>query len=108
MGLEVEADIFPIKILNYFWEISGLKCKIGKTKIIPVGVFDGENICLDLKLSWENNFTILGMEIDNKLKSLSKNFDIVYNKTRSIISCWSGYDPSIEGKITVCKTLLIS
>merc|ERR1711970_1717230 len=73
-----------------------------------VGVFEGENIYLDLKLSWENNFTILGMEIDNKLKLLSKNFENVYNKTRSIISRWSGYDLSIQGKITVCKTLLIS
>ena len=64
-----------VEILNHFWEISGLKCNIGKTKVIPVGVFEGENICLDLKLSWENNFTILGMEIDNKL-----NFENVYNK----------------------------
>merc|ERR1712215_109433 len=75
-----------VGIFNHFWEILGLKCNIGKTKIIPVGVFEGENICLDLKLSWENNFTILGMEIDNKLKSLSKKFEIVYNKTRSIIN----------------------
>ena len=45
-----------VEILNHFWEISGLKCNICKTKVIPVGVFEGENICLDLKLSWDNNF----------------------------------------------------
>ena len=64
-----------VNILNLFWEISGLKCNISKTKVIPVGVFDGENICQDLKLSWEKEFIILGIEIDNKLKNLSKNFD---------------------------------
>ena len=97
-----------VNILNLFWEISGLKCNISKTKVIPVGVFDGENICEDLKLSWENDFTILGIEIDNKLKNLSKIFDKLYNDTRSIISRWTGYDLSFHGKITVCKTLLIS
>ena len=97
-----------VEILNHFWEISGLKCNIGKTKVIPVGVFEGENICQDLKLSWEQDFTILGIEIDNKLNLLNKDFENIYNKTRSIISRWSGYDLSIQGKITVCKTLLIS
>ena len=48
------------------------------------------------------------VEIDNKLKNLSKNFDRIYNDTRSIISRWTGYDLSFHGKITVCKTLLIS
>ena len=31
-----------VEILNQFWEISGLKCNIGKTKVIPVGVFEGK------------------------------------------------------------------
>ena len=29
-----------VKILNLHWEISGLKCNISKTKVIPVGIFE--------------------------------------------------------------------
>ena len=64
-----------VKILNLFWEILGLKCNISKTKVIPVGNFNEGDICSDLKLSWEKEFTILGVDIDNKLKQLHKNFD---------------------------------
>ena len=73
-----------------------------------MGKFDEGNICSDLKLSWEKEFTILGVDIDNRLKKLNKNFDRIYNDTRGIISRWAGYNLSFHGKITVCKTLLIS
>merc|ERR1712215_352336 len=56
----------------------------------------------------EQDFTILGIEIGNKLNLPNIFFENIYNKTRSIISCWSGYDLSIQGKTTVRKTLLIS
>ena len=56
-----------VKILNLFWEISGLKCNLSKTKVMPVGKFDEGDICSDLKLSCEKEFTILGVDIDNKL-----------------------------------------
>ena len=96
-----------VKILNLFWEISGLKCNISKTKVIPVGNFNEGDICSDLKLSWEKEFTILGVDIDNKQKKLNKNFDRIYNDTRGIISQWAGYNLFFHGKITVGKTILI-
>merc|ERR1712215_205113 len=48
-----------VNILNMFWEILGLKCNISKTKVIPVGNFEEEDICQDLKLIWEKDFIIL-------------------------------------------------
>jgi hypothetical protein len=40
-----------MKYLNAFSEISGLKCNISKTKVIPIGDFDLKNrLCPDIQL----------------------------------------------------------
>merc|ERR1712208_65059 len=97
-----------IEILKDFWQISGLKCNVSKTKVIPVGNFEMGGMCGDLGLTWDDNFTILGIDIDNRLKCLDDNFTRVDKKVRGIISRWTGYNLSFHGKITVCKTLLLS
>ena len=48
-----------INILKDFWQISGLKCNVSKTKVIPVGNFEIGGMCDDLGLTWDDNFTIL-------------------------------------------------
>merc|ERR1712208_271018 len=97
-----------INILNDFWKISGLKCNVSKTKVIPVGNFEIGGLCDDLGLTWDDSFTILGIDIDNKLKCLDDNFARINKKVRGIISRWTGYNLSFHGKITVCKTLMLS
>ena len=97
-----------INILNDFWQISGLKCNVSKTKVIPVGNFETGGLCDDLGLTWDDNFTILGIDIDNKLKCLDDNFTRINKKVRGIISRWTGYNLSFHGKITVSKSLMLS
>ena len=63
-----------INILKDFWQISGLKCNVSKTKVIPVGNFETGGLCDDLGLTWDDKFTILGVDIDNKLNCLDNNF----------------------------------
>merc|ERR1711936_763953 len=65
-------------------------------------------MCDDLGLTWDDNFTILGVDIDNRLKCLDDNFARINKKVRGIISRWTGYNLSFHGKITVCKTLMLS
>ena len=65
-------------------------------------------MCEDLGLAWADQFTILGIDIDNKLQRLNDNFNRIDKKVRGIISRWTGYNLSFHGKLTVCKTLLLS
>ena len=65
---------YTMKCIAEFSKISGLECNIEKTKVIPIGDFDKENkICQDINLIWEDEFTLLGFHIDNKLENLKYN-----------------------------------
>ena len=56
----------------------------------------------------QDQFTILDIDNDNKLQRLDDNFDRINTKVCIIISRWTGYNLSFHGKVTVCKTLLLS
>ena len=70
------------KILTFFHTVSGLKCNLDKTFVIPVGNFAKENMCQDLNLKWMDSFTVLGITIDNRLQELQQNFHRIYDKVR--------------------------
>ena len=43
-------------------------------------------MCEDLGLAWADHFTILGIDIDNKLQRLDDNFNRINKKVRGIIN----------------------
>ena len=47
-----------VSILKDFWKISGLKCNVSKTKVIPVSNFRMGGMCEDLGLEWADNFSM--------------------------------------------------
>ena len=98
------------KYIQHFHEISGLACNIDKTHIIPIGEKSNKNeqICKDLKMVWDDTFTILGFEIDNKLKKLDTNYEKVKAKIQALIRKWKPYHLSLRGRLTIAKTKLIS
>ena len=65
-----------INYIKHFHSISGLACNLDKTSVIPIGTNTNINdkLCHELDMVWEENFTILGFEIDNKLCKLDKNY----------------------------------
>ena len=65
-------------------------------------------LCKDLDLKWQDNFTILGFDIDSKLLKLDSNFDNAQKKFNGIISNWQGYQLFLDGRITITKSLLLS
>merc|ERR1712120_104110 len=66
-------------------------------------------MCSDLKdIKWVDEFKVLGIIIDNKLKKLRKNFDIIYDKVEKKAGLWSTYGLTFKGRITVAKSLLLS
>ena len=98
------------KYIQHFHKISGLACNIDKTSIIPIGRNSDkkDKICEDLNMVWEDTFTILGFEIDNKLEKLDTNFTKVKERIKALIRKWKPYHLSLRGRITIAKTKLVS
>ena len=96
------------KILTLFHSVSGLKCNLDKTFVIPVGNFAKGNMCQDLNLKWMDSFTVLGITIDNRLRELHQNFHQIYDKVDKKIGFWIRYGLTLKGRITVAKSLLPS
>ena len=59
-------------------------------------------------MTWSDNFTILGFEIDNQLKHLHKNFTNIHDKIKSIVRSWTPYKLSLRGRLTIAKTMMCS
>ena len=68
------------RILVLFHSVSGLKCNLDKTFVVPVGNFRKADMCSDLDLKWVDEFKVLGIVIDNKLKKLRQNFKKIERK----------------------------
>ena len=97
-----------LRILTLFHAVSGLKCNLDKTFVIPVGNFAKGTMCEDLNFKWVDSFTVLGITIDNRLKHLQDNFQRIYDKVDKKIGTWIRYGLTFQGRITVAKTLLLS
>ena len=97
-----------VKYLDTFSKISGLKCNISKTKVIPIGTFDRTNICPEINFQWTDSFTLLGFFIDNKLTNLGTNLDRIDEKVCNLINKWHHYNLSIHGRLTIAKSMLIA
>ena len=82
-----------------------------KTSVIPIGdemdITDENKLCPDLNPSWETEFTILGFVINNKLAKLSANFDKCNEKIIYLIIKWRAYNLSINGRVTIAKSMLL-
>ena len=98
------------KYIQHFHKISGLACNIDKTSVIPIGRNSNkeDQICKDLNMVWDDTFTILGFEIDNKLEKLETNFTKVKDKIKALIRKWKPYHLSLRGRLTIAKTKLVS
>ena len=98
------------KYIQHFHKLSGLACNIEKTCVIPIGKNSNKNdpICTDLNMVWDDTFTILGFDIDNKLEKLDINFTKVKEKIQALIRKWKPYHLSLRGRLTIAKTKLVS
>ena len=66
-----------LKILSDFHNISGLKISVNKTKAIWFGAnFNSrEKLCPDLMLDWASEFVLLGIDFNNNLDNMDRNYD---------------------------------
>ena len=98
--------------LNIFSNISGLKPNKTKCEIAAIGVLNGVQVALcGMKCANLNNETvkILGVHFSyNKNIEQDKNFSEHILKIESILKLWRMRQLTLEGRITVFKSLAIS
>ena len=99
-----------INILDNFYNLSGLKISISKTKAVWFGKDYNSNqkLCPDINLNWCKQFTLLGINFDNNLDDIEINFFNTVRKMEKIISNWFYRYLTPYGKVTVIKTLGLS
>ena len=93
-----------------FSEIAGLEINEGKTKIIRIGtrLDDLVPTTKEVAFKYAQKFTLLGVEIDNKLKKLDENFKEKAKKIEIKIILWRKYNLSTVGNLSFSKKFLIS
>ena len=98
-----------MEFLRHFAMISKLQYNLEKTAVIPIGGnYDtNDKLCPELALSWENNFTLLGFQIDSRLKLLNENYEKCFKKVHEIGRKWARYRLSLKGRITIAKTFFL-
>ena len=77
-------------ILNNFYSLSGLKIQVTKTKAIWFGAGwnSKENLCPDLKLDWDTEFRLLGIDFDSSLTKMDRNLETKIEEIRKLFNCW--------------------
>jgi hypothetical protein len=97
------------KISFDFGKFSGLQCNVDKTTLMQIGSVNqlsDEIIALGFKSVEE--VTLLGMLINRDLSSLSTYFDVALQKIKQSIEYWDRFKLTLPGRISVCKTFLLS
>ena len=101
-----------MNILKSFYEISGLKINVEKTKAIKFGVTRDNRmtLCKDMDLIWTSEFISLGINYNvldlNQITELNLNPKIL--EMEKLVSIWKVRNLTLIGKLTIIKTLMIS
>ena len=101
---------YTVSVLDHFFKISGLKISISKTKAIWFGAgshYD-HKLCPDLPLGWDNEFKLLGIDFDNRLLKMERNYANKVEEVKKLLNCWMYRALTPYGKITVIKSLALS
>jgi exonuclease III len=98
------------EILFSFEAISGLKCNVNKSVILPIGM--GREPVPDFLINGGfpvvENVTILGVKITNNFFDLTNNFADRIESIRKIRNFWSRLRLSLPGRLAVAKTFMLS
>ncbi len=96
-------------LCHEFSLFSGLQSNVEKTTLLKIGSTDvlSQEI-LNLGFNITDEVVLLGMTINRNLDSLSNHFDDVILKITRLIEFWDRFKLSMCGRISVCKTFMIS
>ena len=108
---ETEKNLVMMKsIFEEFAALSGLEINEKKTKVIRVGskLDDLKPLTNKVKFAYTKDFRLLGVDLDNKLSKLWKNFEERKKKIRKKIAIWRKLNLSEIGNLIISKTFMIS
>jgi hypothetical protein len=92
-----------------FSVFSGLQSNVEKTTLLKIGATNvlSQEI-LELGFNITDEVTLLGMTINRNLSALENHFDEIITKIARMIEFWDRFKLSLCGRISVCKTFMIS
>ena len=101
-----------LKLLDDFYNISGLKINIEKTNAIWIGSKKGSNevLCKEYKMNWVgvNHFNYLGVTLCTDLNAIvNVNYTTTMQAITKQIHHWSKRFLTVLGRIVVVKSLLV-
>ena len=101
-----------LRILHWFYVVSGLKINLKKTKVIRIGDIreTDRRYCKENNLDWVSTFVSLGISYDirNMADITQYNINEKLPQMTQLISAWSKRILTPAGRITVLKSLIIS
>jgi len=97
-------------ILEQFEQISGLRCNVNKTVLMPIFDVTAEESreINDLGFEVSDKFTLLGFKICRTLDNVEEIFNEIKTKIINLVAFWDRFRLSLPGRITIMKTCLIS
>jgi hypothetical protein len=96
--------------MDEFYKISGLRCNIEKTSVMFIGpdIAEEQIKIRDLGFAVCDKIKCLGFVIDRCGGDMSDNFDNALISIRRLAADWSRYGLSIQGRVMVSKTFMLS
>ncbi len=95
--------------MDQFSIFSGLHSNAEKTTLLQIGTVNPlPQDVVNLGFNRVENVTLLGLTIDNNLSCVTDYFDGVITKIQNIIEYWERFYLSLAGRISVCKTFMLS
>jgi hypothetical protein len=92
-----------------FAVFSGLHSNAEKTTLLQIGTIAPlQNAILELGFNVVESVTLLGLTIDNNLSFMTNYFEGTIAKIQNIIEYWERFYLSLAGRISVCKTFMLS
>ena len=100
-------------IFEKFKGISGLSLNVKKSIVVPLGAAKANLDFLnyirnETEFLLEDNFKLLGFQIDNNLSLLDQNFLNAHRKILNIAQFWSRFKLSVFGRVNVAKCYMLS
>ena len=92
-----------------FYLCSGLKLNFDKMVAVWIGQMVKSDIvlCPEIKMTWSNSFTLLGIEFNTDLKQMIKNNESKVQIIKNTLNSYKKRNMSILGKVMVLKTIII-
>ena len=99
-----------LDIIRDFFHLSCLKISVSKTKAIWFGKDSDSKVklCKEENLVWTRTFTLLGLEFDNKLENMDRNYFEKIKEIERMLQGWLYRHLTTYSKIVILKSLALS